>query len=48
MYVPQLFQMCGNSIRLANKRHDPSAVDQFSTQLLNGIGEATGVKFEVE
>ena len=40
--------MLGDSIRLTKKRFDPSAVDHFFSQLLNGVGEATGVKFQVE
>ena len=40
--------MLGDSIRLAQKRLDPSTVDHFSGQHLNGAGEATGMKFQLE
>ena len=40
--------MLGDSIRLAQKRLDPSTVDHFTSQLLNGAGEATGAKCCVE
>jgi len=40
--------MLSDSIRLAKKGLDPSAVDHFSSQLLNGAGEATGMEFSVE
>ena len=40
--------MFGDSIRLAKECLDPSVVDHFSSQLTNGVREATGVKFQVE
>ena len=40
--------MLGDSIRLAKKRFDPSAVDHFFRQLLNGAGEATGLEFHLQ
>ena len=40
--------MLGHSIHLTKQRLDPSAVNHFSSQLLNGAGEATGVEFHVE
>ena len=48
MYTPQLSQMHGDSIRLAKKRLDSSTVDHSFSQLLNGGGEATGMKFQLE
>ena len=40
--------MLGESIRLAKKRLDLSAVAHFFSQLVNGAGEATVVEFHVQ
>ena len=40
--------MPGDSIRLTKQRLDPGPVNHFTGQLLNGIGKATGVEFQVE
>ena len=40
--------MLGDSIYLAKERLDLSTVDHFTSQLLNGVGEATGAKFQFE
>ena len=40
--------MLGDSVCLTMKRLDPSPVDHFTSQLLNGVGKATGVKSQAE
>ena len=40
--------MLGDNIRLAKERLDLSAVYHFSSELLNGVGEATGVEFQLD
>ena len=48
MYAPQPLEILGDIIRFAKKRPDPRAVAHFYNQLLNGVGEATGVKFPLK
>ena len=40
--------MFSDGISLTKKCLDPSVVDHFSSQLMNGVGEATGVKFQID
>jgi hypothetical protein len=48
MYSLHLLQMLEDDICFAKQRLDPSAVNHFSGQLLDGLGETTILQFRFE